>query len=56
MLAPAVSSACPQCAGSGAEPTAFPAALALLALAPLALMVAAGLWVARESRRSAEVE
>jgi len=55
-LAPAWASACPQCAGSGAEPTAFPAALALLALAPLVAMAVAGLWVARESHRSAQVE
>lgn len=56
LLAPAWASACPQCASSGAEPTAFPAALALLALVPLVAMAAAGLWVVRESHRRSELE
>lgn len=55
-LAPAWASACPQCASSGAEPTAFPAALALLALGPLLAMAAGFVWVARESHRGAELE
>jgi hypothetical protein len=54
-LCPAAARACPQCAASPTDGAA-PLALLALSLAPVLILAAVALWIARVAHRSAEVE